>query len=390
MTVAAPPKPKPPPTQPEPEALIEEARRRTLRRRLKYAAAGVGVLLLAVAIFGAIALSGGGGSSQSVPTGFGLVQAKGRVTHYVVELSGRNEPTMIDLRTGAATPPRHTQELWWDSKGPLYRVVGRVDGQLTFDLVGNRCIPAKGLPGGKLCSPSPTYELGFSGLRWPLDSKQVHVLGRGTFRGRDVVWAEGLVNGRAPKHHDEVMGFDARTHLPFVHRWLFHGRVSSQQVITSRSELQPSDVSFLVPDGGAPQRMFPPAPETFIDRKGSGMGAARAALGPRLPWLGPSVAGHAVRSIHVGKFGLLLKTGRKVRPAKFARFDYGPVTVQVFGRARPLWNEHGPPAGKVLLEGPALVSHDGFLAVITGSRGFELDRARALRLAKALRPIPAG
>jgi hypothetical protein len=220
------------------------------------------------------------------------------------------------------------------------------------------------------------------------------VLGRGTFRGRDVVWAEELVNGRAPKHTYDVMGFDARTHLPFVHRSLYHGRVYSQQVITSHSDLQPSDVSFVVPGGGAPQRMFPPAPETFTDPKGSGMRAARAALGPRLPWLGPSVAGHAVRSIRVGTFGLRLKTGRKVRPGTFARFDYGPLTVQVFGRVRPLWNEHGPPVGQVLFEGnlgaPALVSRDGFLVVITGSRNFELDRARALQLAKALRPVPAG
>ena len=245
-------------------------------------------------------------------------------------------------------PARHTQELWWDTKGPLYRVVDRVDGQVTFDLVGNRCIPVTGPPGGTLCSPAPAYEFGFSGLRWPLDSKQVHVLGRGTFRGRDVVWAEGLVNGRVPKYPYDIMGFDERTHLPFVHRMLFHDRVLSQQVITRRSDLQPSDVSFVVPDGGAPQRAFPPGPETFTDPKGSGMRAARAALGPRLPWLGPSVAGHALRSVHVGTFGVRLKTGRKVRPATFASFDYGPVSVQVFGRARPLWNEHGPPAGKVL------------------------------------------
>ena len=136
--------------------------------------------------------------------------------------------------------------------------------------------------------------------------------------------------------------------------------------------------------------MFPPAPETFTDPKGSGMRAARAALGPRLPWLGPSVAAHVVRSIRVGTLGLRLKTGRKVRPATFARFDYGPLYVQVFGRARPLWNEHGPPAGKVLFDGRVLVSRDGFLVVITGSRNFELDRARALQLARALRPIPAG
>ena len=97
-----------------------------------------------------------------------------------------------------------------------------------------------------------------------------------------------------------------------------------------------------------------------------------------------------MRSIRVGTLGLRLKTGRKVRPATFVRFDYGPLDVQVFGRARPVWNEHGPPAGKVFLQGSALVSHDGFLVVITGSRNFELDRARALQLAKALRPIPAG
>ena len=189
MTVAAPPKPKRPPTQPEPEALIEEARRRTRRRtrrrRLKYAASGLGALLLAGAIFGAITLSGGGRlSAEAVPPGFGLVQATGRVTHYVVELGGRNQPTTIDLRTGAARPAPHTQEIWWESKSPFFRVVDRVDGQVTFDLVGNRCIPVTGPPGGKLCNPSPPYELGFSGLHWPLDSKQVqvHVLGRGTFR----------------------------------------------------------------------------------------------------------------------------------------------------------------------------------------------------------------
>ena len=98
-----------------------------------------------VAIFGAIELSGGGGSSQAVPTGFDLVQAKGRVTHYVVELSGPNAPTTIDLRTGATSARLGTRRSSrWDTKGPLYRVVDRVDGQVTFDLVGNRCIPVTG------------------------------------------------------------------------------------------------------------------------------------------------------------------------------------------------------------------------------------------------------
>ena len=78
-----------------------------------------------------------------------------------------------------------------------------------------------------------------------------------------------------------------------------------------------------------------------------------------------------------------------LRPARFARFVYGRFSVKEFGQDRPPWYLEDPPAGKVLIADSRIVfARDGILVLIeaAGPR-FRLDRATALAVAKALRPI---
>ena len=241
--------------------------------------------------------------------------------------------------------------------------------------------------GGRLCVPLP-YDFAAKGFRLPLDPRYAHEVGRGMFRGRQIdPGTEALVNGRPPKSQSELVGFDARTHEPFVHRRLARGHVYAQELITSRPHLPARDVSFAVPEGGAPQRAFPPVPQVFTQPHGSGLRAIRKALGQSSFWLGPSFQGHPLRSAHIGTYGITLATGRKAQPVRFARFDYGIVSVQVFD-GHPFWWTEGPSSGQMVLEGRGLLDRDGHFIVIEGRPDYLIDRGHGLAVERALRPIP--
>ena len=83
------------------------------------------------------------------------------------------------------------------------------------------------------------------------------------------------------------------------------------------------------------------------------------------------------------------QTGRMLRPARFARFDYGSFSLKEFGQDRPWWYEHDPPAGKVVLTNSSFAfARDGVLVTVTlNGPKFRLDRAKALELVRALRPV---
>jgi hypothetical protein len=320
-----------------------------------------------------------------IPEGFAAVHAKGLVSHDLLELRWPNEPRIVDLSTGEERRAPVTQEVWWDHGSGLYRVIDRVDGQVTFDLVGNRCFPA---PNERLCTPTP-YDPELQTFRWPLDPKSVRAVGRRTFRGRELIWAQMLVNGRLPKGGADLVGLDAQTHQPVVHRQFFRGRLIQETVITSRPQLPASDVSFVVPEGGPPRPSYPPLLPAFTDARGTGLQAVRHGFGRAPVWLGPSFRGHPLRSARVGTFGARLATGRKVDPVPFARFDYGIVSVQVFD-CHPFWWKEGPPAGQMVLDGRGLLVRDGFFIVLTGNSKYAIDRAHALALADALESLPVG
>jgi hypothetical protein len=93
------------------------------------------------------------------------------------------------------------------------------------------------------------------------------------------------------------------------------------------------------------------------------------------------------------------KTGA-LRRAPFVRFYYGtPVdedyvfSVEEFGSIRPYFYKQGPREGSIERDGTSLarMTSDGLLLrVMSGSLRFQLTRANAVAIARALRPLPPG
>jgi hypothetical protein len=393
MTVTAPPQ-TPQPSHDELVALIEEARRRARRRRLMYAAAAVLAVAIAVAASSAIVLTGGGGSTSSaVPAGFHLVQSRGPVAHArIAEYPPQPQPqSIVDVATGRERPAPLVLEVWWDPKSGFERVVGRIDGRVEFDTVGQTC---QGAPDSRrrFCLPPTPFVLEKMGFRWPFDPKRV--IGRGTLRGHQVIWLQSLVNGRSrsPRAEGDRVALDVLTHRPVAKRTFVHGRLWYEEVYSVLDDLPGKSVSFVVPDGGAADgRSFPPFPNSLVHAAKSNLRAARDVLGAVPLWLGPRYHGRPLRSVEVGTDGAKAPNGAVLRRATFVRFDYGTVRLQEFGRERPFGFVHGPRPGQIVVDGRAMLSRDGLLVIAEPLGRFSpIDRAAALKLAKALRPAPAG
>jgi hypothetical protein len=361
------------------------------RSRLVYAGVALGTLLVGAAAAAAIVLTRAGESTASTaPQGFHLVRAQGPVAHATV-----TQPTLrwtiVDIATGRERPAPLVLEVWWDQKSGFDRVVGRVDGRVAFDTVGQTCQGAPGSP-SRFCFPPPPFDLNDMHYRLPADTRFVRVVGRGSFRGHQVIWLEGLVNGhRSPpsKGFDRV-ALDVVTHQPVVKRYLVRGRLFSEEDYSVLADLPGKSVSFVVPNSGAPQRSFPPAPNSAQHATKTSLPKARAALG-RVPlWLGPRFDGHSLRSVEVGTDDAVAPNGHVLARAKFVQFDYGTVRLQEFGRDRPFGFRNGPRPGRILLDGRATLTRDGLMVIAEPfGRAKPIDRAKALALAKAFRPVPA-
>jgi hypothetical protein len=386
MGVIAPPQPQ----QPLPddlEALIEEARRRARRRRLAYVSAGVLVLAAGAGIAAAVFLVGGSSRSTAVPRGYHLVQARGPVSHALIERRLTNQPTVIDLASGRERPVVVSLEVWWDRRSGLERVVARNDGRAQFDVVGQSCQPAAAGLSGRFCVPPAPFELRQQGFSLPVDNR-ARVVSRGRVGGHDVVWLEGLVLNQpnAPgRPSGDRVALDAVTREPVEHRQSGRGRILSDERFTVLPDLPASRVSFAVPEGGATWGSFPPSPEAVTHVDAKGLNAASDALGTQPVWLGREFRGQPLRSVEVGTVGVKTRTGAMIRPARFVRLDYGTVTIQEFGKQRPYYYEHGPKPGTLVIEagsGPVL-QKDGLLVMVQSSQG--IDRAAALTIARALR-----
>ena len=188
----------------------------------------------------------------------------------------------------------------------------------------------------------------------------------------------------------EQVAHDALTHAPVALRTVAHrGRFEgffSLQALKMLPDVK--RMSFVVPKGGAGRN--PPNPATNVT--GQRLPAARAALGTTPLWLGRSFRGHRLLSVVVGTDGQQAPAGKVLRRARFARFDYGSFAVKEFGEDRPWWQAEDPaPGTMVLAAGSATLARDGVLVTFdpAGAK-FQVDRATALALAKALRPVPAG
>lgn len=385
MTVVETP-PQRQPSQDELEALIEEARRRTRRRRLAYIGGALGVALAV----GVALIIGGlvrGGSGTAVPKGFVAVHARGPVLHARLEDLNAYIKT-VALADGSVKPTRVTREVWWNESTGLYRTVYRYDGVVIGDLVQDGCFT----PNRRICMPPAPFDLQLKGRGWPPKKNYARRVGTGTFRGRPVVWVEGLVspeNGTHPLSGDQV-GYDPVTHRPLVLRQIDRTgagrqRIFSMTAVTLLPDLPGKQVTFAVPDGGAPRN---------ADLKVAGfrkvsLDKAANVLGRTPLWLGRSYKGHHLRFIQSGREGSANGKNRGAGMVPVIRLDYGPFRLEEFGVERPLWFAGGLPSGKIFAGGGTTVfERDGVAVTVVGGLTGPLGPAEAAALARALRPAP--
>jgi hypothetical protein len=406
MSVTVPPQPK----HDEVEALIEEARERARRRRLRAAAAAVVLAVIVVGVSGAVIVTAHGPAQNGVPKGFQLVHARGPVEHAQIEWrsTGQTEQRVIDVRTGAQRGAPVVFDVWWDRGRNLFRAIARVDGRVQSDVSGRPCQTAIGF--GRKCLPPKPFDLRHEGYAWPVDRSVARVVGRGVFRGRDVIWVQRLekVGGR----REPPVALDARTHRPVGTRSVADGKVFDEQVYRFLGPVPAEKVSFLVSDAKVPREQLNylgSFPYGFFGPRVSPTGSARASLrkardvlGRSPLWLGPSFQGHPLRLVQTATEGEWAG-GRLPGKARAVILDYGIVMLEEFGRQRP-FSEHGPRAGRVLVTGlppVASLNRGGLLvhADLTQLANWHLDsrfeaqdgakaRAEALAVARGLRPLP--
>jgi hypothetical protein len=187
------------------------------------------------------------------------------------------------------------------------------------------------------------------------------------------------------------LAYDARSHEVVGKRSSFG---PLEEVYTLLPDLPAARFSFVVPEGGGALRSFPPSPQQATDSHSSSLRAARHELGASPLWLGPRFRGQRLRSVEVGTEGMKARDGATLRRTRFVSLvygvDYGSIKLQEFQvRQTPFWYAQGPLAGRVVLDGRAALTRDGVL-VIAERDSLPMNRALALAVAKALRPLPRG
>ena len=374
-------------------ALIAEARRRGRRRNLALTAIGLLALLLGAAIWASLELTGGGGGAAAVhaPPGFHVVQSQGPVARRVLETWTPSQPVSVDLATGTERPVRTTSAIWYDARADVARFVTRADGRVQID-------SATVCPGG--------CRMGFSFKSyWPLDpSRYTREPGTGTFHGRSVIWIAPREPGgfAAPPGVGERIGLDPRTHEPVADRMYYEGKISSEAlVLEHKPDIAAGDYVFVVPNSNGEPRFKEPTPE--LSAKGSNPYALRArrALGQRPLWLGERFGGSRLQAVTI-RSTFQLPAGISPKAVKQVLYDYGDVAIAEFN-ARDLYGARGGPLpGRMTLQsaipahgfgrsviGPQLIRDGVFVYAYKSQQGnYVMDRAGALRVARALRPVP--
>jgi hypothetical protein len=108
--------------------------------------------------------------------------------------TGQTEQRVIDVRTGAERRVPVVYDVWWDRGRNLFRAIARVDGRVQSDVSGRPCQTAIGF--GRKCLPPKPFDLRHEGYAWLIDRSVARVVGRGVFRGRDVIWVQRLARVR--------------------------------------------------------------------------------------------------------------------------------------------------------------------------------------------------
>jgi hypothetical protein len=376
-------------------ALIADARRRGRRRKLALALIALLALLVGGGIWATLELTGGGGGAAAVhaPPGFHVVQSQGPVERRVLEylVPSQSQPVSVDLATGTERPVRTTSEIWYDARADAVRDVSRADGRVQSD-------SATVCPGG--------CHVGFAFKSyWPLDpSRYTRQPGIGTFHGRPVIWiAPRQPGGFAPfAGFGERIGLDPRTHEPLADRMYGEGgKIASETLVLERKpDIAAGKYAFVVPNQAARPRTDPTAE---LSARGTDpyVLRARRALGQRPLWLGERFDGSRLEAVTIGST-FSLPTGISPKPVKQVRYDYGNVAIAELN-ARELYGAgEGPLPGRMTLQGPPpahgfgrnvigpqLIRDGVFVLAYKSQHGnYVMDRAGALRIARALRPVP--
>jgi len=379
-------------------ALIDEARRRGRRRNLALVAIGLLALLVGGGIWAGLELSGGGRGAAAVhaPPGYHVVRSQGPVARRVLEtwVPAQSQPVSVDLATGTERPVRTTSETWYDGRGHVNRVVTRADGRVQHD-------DAYACP--RECFPGFSFQ-----SYWPLDtSRYTRQPGIGTFHGRSVIWIAPRLSGgfAAPPGVGERIGLDPRTHEPVADRMYDNeGKISSEALVLERKpDIAAGRYAFVVPNRTRAAVPFGkgPTPELYV--KGSNPYAlrARSALGERPLWLGEQFDGSPLEAVTIGST-VDPPTGVSPKAAPYVLYDYSNVAIMEFN-ARALYAAGGGPLpGRMTLQGaipahgfgrgvvgPQLIRDGVFVLAFKSQHGnYVLNRAGALRIARALRPVP--
>jgi hypothetical protein len=217
--------------------------------------AAVAVAAIAVGVVSAFVFAGGGPGTDGVPKGFQLVHARGPVEHaqIVWYSTGQMEQRVVDVSSGAQRGVPVVFDVWWGRGRDLFRAIARVDGRVQSDTSGRPCQIVTGFSGK--CLPPKPFDLGRQGYAWPIDPSIARVVGRGVFRGRDVIWVQRLAkvpNGLGGTREPPV-AIDARTHRPVGTRFVANGKVVDEQVYRFLGPVPASKVSFLVPNAKVPR-----------------------------------------------------------------------------------------------------------------------------------------
>ncbi len=369
-------------------ALIDAARRRGRRRNFALMLIGLLALLVAGGIWATLELSGGGGAGTAVhaPPGFHVVQSQGPVARRVLEIWAPSQPVSVDLATGVERPVRTTNAIWYDSGGNVSRVVIRADGQVQHD---NAFVCPRS-------APRPCVEGSFSFKNyWPLDmSRYTRQPGIGTFHGRSVMWIAPRQPGgfAAPPGFGERIGLDPRTHEPVADRMYDNGKIASEVlVLERRPNIAAGKFAFVVADSTAgPRPVQNPDPELSTTGSDPHAVRARRALGQRPLWLGERFRGRRLEAVTIAST-FSPPTGISPKAATYVVYDYGDVAITEFD-ARELDGARGAslPGHVTLGLGVAELSRDGVFVVASKSQHgkYGVDRADALHIARALRPVP--
>lgn len=346
-------------------------------------------------------MTGGGGGAAAVhaPAGFHVVQSQGPVARRVLEIWAHSQPVSVDLATGRGRPVRTTNAIWYDGRGNVSRVVIRADGQVQHD-------DAFVCPRS---APRPCVQGSFSFENfWPLDgSRYTRQPGIGTFHGHPVIWIARRQAGGfpAPSNFGERIGLDPRTHEPVADRMYENGGIASEALVLERKpDIAAGKYAFVVPNPATTRVPFVTNPKPDLSAKGSNPYALRArrALGRRPLWLGERFEGNRLEAVTIGST-FYPPTGNSPRALKQVRYDYGNVTIAELN-ARALYGAGGggPLPGRMTLQGPIpahgfgrgvlgpqLIRDGVFVYAYKSQHGnYVMDRAGALRVARALRPVP--